>query len=170
MGDLKTQTAALVERAKAEALNRRMAAADELEALVLRGDKPKPGDEDRALELLAALGVPAKSFEEVFTLIKTRHEWKGLIQRGDQAGSLEFQARQEILAVDQWAEDCKAAIDREAREKKAPIESRLSQARSDINWARHPRQHLINKDIEWKMLRKGLTQDEARQEVTGTPQ
>ncbi len=135
MGTLTERLKVIACREAEEVASRRQQAADELRTIVLGGDAPKPGDEQRMLELFRELGVRAEEYAVIVSLIEADARCDDQEREWDGAMRAYSGAQAEVRRIAQWEAEEVARIKASAASQRAPHEALVNQA----NVATHAR-------------------------------
>ena len=156
-----TEVNELIERTKAESLNRRRAAAQELRTILLKEGKPGKSDHARLLELAGSLGIEAEQLPEVLETVQ-QLEWCQKVLADADARQVAYKAATDAVAQAEKAEEARRQqAQREAEERMRPLlEGRSTAFRltQEVNEAKRKESTLA---IRWMAILLGISTEEA---------
>lgn len=145
----------LVEEAKARKLATRRAAADELRTLLLRNEKPKPGDEGRLIELMEELSIEPERLPEVLELVKKLDAYETLESRHEEIHDAHRKAQLDLFQVDEWEKAELARISREATAKREEKGRAVGRASIPLREIQESTKWASTWNAQWALLRDG---------------
>ena len=159
---LAAKTASLCEKARAETLAKRVAAGDEMRALIQRNNHPRKGDEERMIECMGVLGISSKQLPEVVQLLEEMAGHESLIAQEADARQMAKESGQGLQEVNSWREAEIQRIEQEAATRREPLTNQSGQAASTLHQIGEARRLLSICRPRWKSLVEQCTFDEAR--------
>jgi hypothetical protein len=151
----------LIERTKAESLDRRRAAAQELRALLLREGKPGKDDHARLLEVAGALGLQAEQLPEVLEIVTKLERYDRLLSEEGERLAEHKRAHVALKEFDDAVEAARAKAFDEAAEKRLPIAAEENRIGARIAELEEPRRWRSTVAAKWSAIVEGISHEEA---------
>ena len=156
------QVNSLVEKARAEALARRQAAADSLRGLLLQQGKPTDGDEKRIADDLEVLGIRADELPGVLELVQKLDSFETLMADLPNRMAAVGAAHCNLSKFDVETEALRARMYDERMAKRQPLEAAENHARGKQYETREAQQWLSTVRAKWQAIVEGGNYEEIR--------
>ena len=147
----------LVNRARAEALARRQAAADSLRGLLLRKGAPSPGDEKRIADDLEVLGIRADELPGVLEIVQKLEGYEALIADLPARVAAVGVAHRRLAEFDAAAEAQRKRFYDETMAKREPLQVAEGHAVAMQNETREAQQWLSTVRANWQGIVEGIS-------------
>lgn len=168
MGE-QTESMTLIEQVKADRLSRRRQAARTLREILSRADKPKKGDAEWLVEVMAVLGLTLDALASLKEDVETAARYAALLEQEGENAQASRDLHKGLAGIDEWAADQHLAIDKEAEVKRSAIRSKIGPVNAERAAINQARQQAINVAARWISLRDGISRDEAIDQLRGLP-
>ncbi len=166
-----TQVSEIILRMKADALERRRAAAKELRGLLLNDGKPGKGDHARLIELAGVLGLQPEQLPEVLENLQKLERFDRLMaEEADRKADLN-RAIAEVAALEKVIEDDARKFEAECAARREPVYARKQAAETRVRELAEPRQWRVTVAAKWAAIVEGVSYEEAFEQSRsrGTP-
>ena len=156
-----TQVNELIERTKAEALDRRRAAGQELRTLLLGKDKPGKSDHDRLLELCGVLGIQTEQLPDVLELVRKIQRYEHLLAEEPVRLAEHRAAIREETDLERAVGEELKKLNADADARRAPVLQRKRASALRLEELKEPHQWATTAQAKWEALVEGISHEEA---------
>ncbi len=162
-------TVNVIEQVKSEQLSRRREAAKSLRGILLRADRPGPGDAKALPELVEILGLTLDDLANPKKDAEDAVQYAAMLAKEGENAQASRDLHKGLAGIDEWAADQHLAIDKEAEVKRSAIRSKIGPVNAERAAINQARQQAINVAARWISLRDGISRDEAIDQLRGLP-
>lgn len=165
------QVTELIQKTRADAQERRRAAAEELRVLLLNEGKPGKSDHTRLFELAGVLGLQPEQLPEVLDILQKLARYDQLLtEEADRKADLS-RAIAEVAALEKVIEDDARKFETECAARREPVYARKQAAETRVRELAEPRQWRVTVAAKWAAIVEGVSYEEAFEQSRsrGTP-